>query len=126
MPRVEHEPWCEDHADDEFGGGNGSGVCHTFTANFGPLDELPPGWKESCSHRGGIGASRIGDRDPDVYVDYNTTSGGRMDVNALRAVREAVAESPGEFLEALDRLIATLGTDVPSAHSTKYPKSVAS
>lgn len=38
-----------------------------------------------------------------------------MDVNALRAVREAVAESPAEFLVALDGIIAALGDVVPEA-----------
>ena len=63
--------------------------------------------------RGGITAHRIGDLAPEVVIDYRAE--GAMDVNALRAVREAVAESPDEFLAALDRLIEALGPDVPAA-----------
>lgn len=117
MPRVEHEPWCKDHAGDEFVGGNGSGLCNTFTAEFGPLDEPPPNWSMDPMPRGGITAHRIGDLDAEVVIDYRAE--GAMDLNALRAVREAVAESPDEFLAALDRLIEELGTDVPAARKVR-------
>lgn len=114
MPHVEHEPWCEDHSGDEYVGGNGSGMCVSFSANFGPLDELPPDWSMEPMSRGCVSAQRIGGLDPEVFIDYRAE--GAMDPNALRAVREAVAESPAEFLTALDRLIEALGTDVPAAH----------
>ena len=115
MPRVEHEPWCEVHSEDEFVGGNGSGLCNSITAEFGPLDELPAEWSMDPSPRGGISAHRIGGLDAEVLIDYRAE--GAMDLNALRAVREAVAESPDEFLVALDRLIEALGTHVPTARA---------
>lgn len=114
MPRLEHEPWCEDH--DRSIGREESGQCFSAAFNFGPSPANPDILPDPI---GSVGAFRSGQERLDVYVDFNTTSGGVMDVDALRAVREAVAESPADFLAALDRLIETLGTDVPSAHTVR-------
>lgn len=111
MPRLEHEPWCETH---EFGVGDEVGMCWSVSIDFGPLDaDCPLYGRDDPSPFGCVSAQRLGGEPLGVYVDYRTVSGGEMDVNALRAVREAVAESPAEFLDALDRLIECLGDGVP-------------
>ena len=107
MPRIVHEPWCRIH---ESGvGQDGSGGCTTEALEFGPASEsdlLP-------IRVGSVNGVRIGQKDPQVFIDYRTKWGGYMDLNALRAIREAVAESPDAFLMVLDALMAAMGNDVP-------------
>ena len=52
----------------------------------------------------------------EIAIDYRYNEGS-MSFGALRAIREAVAESPGDLLTGLDEVIALLGDAVPAAKS---------
>lgn len=109
MPRLVHEQWCETHYE-------GEDVCATKMADFGPL--VVSGPDGELMTVGGISAEKRGHEAIRVFFEYRTR-GGLMDTWALRAVREAVTESPTEFLAALDKLIEALGADVPAAREVR-------
>lgn len=120
MPRIVHEPWCEEH--DEDGVFDHAGQCSTGDFCFGPVLKVP-GFPDGPI--GSLNGFRIGTEDVRVFIDYRTSSFGHLDTTAVRAIREAVAEDPDALLRALNLLIEALGPDIPPAREVP-PESIAS
>jgi hypothetical protein len=119
MPKttITHELWCAEHLGDAEGLRE---TCCTSTAAFGTLVPVHPGEEvdEDMDRRGSLYVDTAEDEtEPNVILEYHfppvvPLGSGRLDVQALRAVRAAVADDPEGFVRAIDETLNVLDARV--------------
>lgn len=112
MPKttITHELWCAEHIGDTEGLRE---TCCTATASFGtPAPTREGDADEDLDQRGSLYVDVAEDEDePSAFLEYHFESPfgtGRLDLQALRAVRHAVADDPEGFMRAIDETLGAL------------------
>ena len=114
MPKttITHEPWCAEHNGPEVGLPQ---TCCSKGVQFGPL--MP-------RRRDDIEIEIENDTRGSLYVQFAEAEPeavamlewaphfGQLDLQALRAVRHAIADDPKGFLYAIDKTLCAIDADV--------------
>ena len=92
-------------------------VTSAATASFGTLAPAREGdAEEDLDQRGSLYVDIAEDEDaPSAFLEYHFESPfgtGRLDIQALRAVRHALADDPEGFMRAIDETLGALEAKV--------------